>query len=124
MVDFPGICKKMGWDPSKMCGPWTCALRVDDAEACCPFNHSKGSGLHTKRPQVEGKPFVLGDWIDRFVEQGLITKPEQLKVERAEDKPPPGKAVLLQRFLSELRTCCSVAVQCTTLNRLEHIWRV
>jgi hypothetical protein len=91
MVDFPGICKKMGWDPSKMCGPWTCALRVDDAEACCPFNHSKGSGLHTKRPQVEGKPFVLGDWIDRFVEQGLITKPEQLKVERAEDKPPPGK---------------------------------
>lgn len=91
MVDFPKISKKMGWDTTKMCGPWTCAFNVDNAAACCPYMHPKGSPWHAKRPQAEGKSFLMGEWIDRFIAQGLVTKPDELKAERAEGKPPPGK---------------------------------
>ena len=61
MIDYPGICKKMGWDASKLCGPWLCALRAEDPAECCPYKHPKGSALHGNRPSAEGKPFMMAD---------------------------------------------------------------
>lgn len=93
MIDYPGICKKMGWDASKLCGPWLCALRAEDPAECCPYKHPKGSALHGNRPSAEGKPFMMADWIDRFMAQGLVTRRDELKAERLAAKPPPGKPV-------------------------------
>ena len=89
-VDFPGICKKYGWDAKKLCGPCVCAMG-NDPEAYCPeeWNHARGCAAH-KPPAVNGKPFKFYDHLDELTKEGLTSRGEGLVKMRKEHKKPPG----------------------------------
>ena len=89
-VDFPAICKTMGWDPAKLCGPVVMAAGKFPEGNCC-YGHAKGSPLHTV-PKVNGKPFALEDFKARFEREGLTGAKKELSDMRRAGGTPEGTA--------------------------------
>ena len=76
-MDVPAICKFFGWDPKKICGP-TLFSDARFPEGNCCYGHAAGCALHTFKPTVNGKPFVLSDHRAKLQEQGLTKRPKEL----------------------------------------------
>ncbi|MDC0525631.1 hypothetical protein OAO87_01435 [bacterium] len=87
-VNFPGICEEMGWEASKLCGPVICAMG-GFPEGNCPFGHPKNSPLH-KQSTVNGKPFKMADFTERFGRLGLAGRKQELADMRKADGKPKG----------------------------------
>ena len=87
-VKFPEVCKHLGIDASKVCGPVMMAAGWDP-EACCPFGHPRGSPLH-KPPVVKGQPFKLKDHKDELEKLGLTTQKQELAAMVAAGDKPSG----------------------------------
>lgn len=87
-IDFPGICKEMGWEPAKLCGPVICAMG-GFPEGNCPFGHPKNSPLH-QSPKVQGKPFKMADFSERFSQIGLVQRKQELAIMRNKGGTPAG----------------------------------
>ena len=44
LVDWPGLCKEVGWDHTKICGPFACSFVEDKTkplvvDICCFLAH-------------------------------------------------------------------------------------
>ena len=92
MFNFPAICKKYGWDMSKLCGPTLLAINQHKAEDNCPLKHTKGGVEHGQQPKVAGKPFEMTKEIfDTLKKEGLISFQQELKDEREAGTQPPGQ---------------------------------
>ena len=87
-VDFPGICKEMGWEASKLCGPTITAMGGFPEGNCC-FGHPKDSPLH-QPPKVNGKPFKMADFQARFDRLGLTSRKQELADLRKAGGTPKG----------------------------------
>ena len=87
-VNFPGVCKHFGWNPTKLCGPTVMAMGASPEGNCC-FFHPPGCALHNK-PKVNGKPFVLSDHKAKLEELGLAGYKAELAELRKTGGKPPG----------------------------------
>ena len=96
-VDFPAICKTMGWDPAKLCGPVVMAAGKFPEGNCC-YGHAKGSPLHTV-PKVNGKPFALEDFKARFESEGLTGAKKELCISAGETVARYGRGDMMLESL-------------------------
>ena len=85
-VRWTAVCKHLGIDPLKVCGPVAMAAGKWPEANCC-YHHPEGSALH-KRPIVKGRPFALADYREELVRLGLtVHQPELLAMCKAGKKP-------------------------------------
>ena len=85
-VKFVDVCKHLGVDPSKVCGPVMMAANADKEGNCC-YHHKPGCALH-QQPIVNGKPFKLDDYRLELNRLGLTgVKPELIAMCKAGKKP-------------------------------------
>lgn len=89
-VDWPGICKLNGWDPTKLCGPVTMAMGTSREANCC-WGHAAGCAAHIVPKLKNGKAFVASEHKADYTAKGLTTVREVLKAEAKTGKPPPGE---------------------------------
>ena len=89
-VDWPGVCKEMGWDAAKLCGPvimHTGLFAVREGNCC--FFHPKGSSLHDP-PMVNGKRFAMADFQERLQTKGLTVRKKELVAMSKKGGKPQG----------------------------------
>ena len=86
-IHWPGICKELGLEPNKVCGPTLMEAGGFPEGSCC-FNHPKGSPLHAA--VVNGKPFKVREHWARLKRLGLITHKKELAALRLAGGKPPG----------------------------------
>ena len=89
-MDWPKVCKHLGIDPTKYCGPVAMAAGSWPEGNCC-FGHPKGSALH-KKPIVHGKPFRLEDHRAELEKLGLSMVKPELIAKRKAGEMPDGEA--------------------------------
>ena len=76
MINWPGVCKKYGWDPDQLCGPVIMGLGQNPEGNCC-WGHSKGCKAH-QRPQVSGSAFDPKLAGPALMKAGLSGRKEEL----------------------------------------------